>query len=94
MLVEPTLEDNGAIRVSLDRAARWQALGASVVVFVLEHADAGRQTTVPGGLDVRWATAVPRRLRWTLLVGGPRLWWLARRADVLVAGREMASACS
>lgn len=91
VLVEPTLHDNGAIRVSLDRAKRWQRSGADVVVFVVEHAAAAEMVSVPEGMDIRFATRVPRRFRWTALVGALKLLRLARRADVVVAGREVHS---
>ncbi len=87
--MEPALDDNGAVRVSLDRAARWRAAGASLVVFVAEPGGPGGKVEIPAGLDVRMGTAVPRRLRWMLLVGTARLALLARGADVLVSGREV-----
>jgi glycosyltransferase involved in cell wall biosynthesis len=77
------------VRVSLDRAARWQAAGASVVVFVAEPGGPGGKVTIPADLDVRLGTAVPRRLRWMFIVGTVRLALLARHADVVVSGREV-----
>lgn len=89
VLVEPTLDDNGAIRVSLDRAARWQRAGASVVVLVVEHGLPDQRVDVPPGLDVRQATSGPMRFRWTALLATAALLRLTRRADVVVAGREV-----
>ena len=89
VLVEPTLDDNGAIRVSLDRAERWRSSGSQVVVLVVEHGLPGAEVRVPDDLDVRQATARPLRFRWTVLVAGWKLLLLARRADVVVAGREV-----
>lgn len=87
--MEPTLDDNGAIRVSLDRAARWQRAGASVVVLVVEHGLPDQRVDVPPDLDVRQATSRPVRFRWTALLATVALLRLARRADVVVAGREV-----
>lgn len=89
VLVEPALDDNGAVRVSLDRATRWHGAGATVVVFVAEHGGPGGKVAVPQDLDVCFGTAVPRRFRWTFLIGTARLALLARHADVLVSGREV-----
>lgn len=89
VLVEPTLDDNGAIRVSLDRAARWRQSGARVVVLVVEHSLPHQVVDLPEGLDVRQATKRPLRFRWTLLQAGWKLVRLARHADVVVAGREV-----
>lgn len=89
VLVEPTLDDNGAIRVSLDRADRWRRSGAQVVVLVVEHGLPDQVAAVPEGLDVRQATKRPLRFRWTMLCAGWKLLRLARHADVVVAGREV-----
>lgn len=89
LLVEPTLDDNGAIRVSLDRAERWRRSGASVVVLVVEHGRPDAYVEVPTGLDVRQATSRPLRFRWTVLIAAVKVLRLARQADVVVAGREV-----
>jgi glycosyltransferase involved in cell wall biosynthesis len=89
VLVEPTLDDNGAIRVSLDRAERWRRAGAQVTVLIVEHGLPHHMVALPRGLDVRQATKRPLRFRWTLLLAAWKLLLLARRADVIVAGREV-----
>lgn len=89
VLVEPALDDNGAVRVSLDRAERWHGVGVSVVVFVAEPGGHRGKVVVPPRLEVRSGTATARRFRWTFLLGLWRLLFLARRADVLVSGREV-----
>ena len=89
VLVEQALDDDGAVRVSLDRACRWARAGASVTVFVAERGGSGTKVLVPGDLPVRYGTAVERRVRWTFLIGLGRLLALGRRADVLVSGREI-----
>lgn len=43
LLVEPDLEDNGALRVSLDRATRWVEMGATVDLSFVS-AFAGKRT--------------------------------------------------
>lgn len=90
VLVEPWLGDDGALRVSLDRASRWRDEGALVTVFVVFRVvENGDALPVPEGLPLRFATRLPRRFRWTMIIGTFRLWRLARRADVVVAGREV-----
>ena len=89
VLVEAALDDDGALRVSLDRAARWQAAGASVVVFVAEPGGLGSKLVVPEHLAVRHGTRAALRFRWSFLLGLARLLLLARRADVVVSGREI-----
>lgn len=89
LLVEPDLFDNGAIRVSLDRARYWQQAGHDITLFVVHRHAAPTDALVPPGLTVRYATTRPRRLRWTLLIAVLRLIVRARRADVVVAGREI-----
>jgi glycosyltransferase involved in cell wall biosynthesis len=91
LLVEPDLEENGAIRVSLDRARRWSALGADVrVLFVSSHAES-EPVALPDGLPATFANHRLRSARWmvpnALRVGLPLAW----QTDVVVAGREMAS---
>lgn len=88
LLVEPDLHENGAIRVSLDRAARWHAAGAQVTVLVLRRIT-GVQAAVPPGLPVVYGTARPRSGRWAAPLSLPRALHRARRADVVVAGREV-----
>ncbi len=87
--MEAALDDDGALRVSLDRAARWREAGASVVVFVAEPGGVGSKLDVPEHLQVRHGTRAELRFRWSFLLGVGRLLLLARRADVVVSGREI-----
>ena len=89
VLVEPDLEDSGAIRVDLERARRWQELGAKVVIVVLERKEERHLTPVPPGLDIRFASSRLRRFRYVYALAIAKVWWLARRSDVVVSGREM-----
>lgn len=88
LLVEPDLHDNGAIRVSLDRAVRWQRAGASVTVLVLTRVPVAA-AALPAGLPVVFGTRVPRSKRWSALLSLGRGVREALRADVVVAGREV-----
>jgi glycosyltransferase involved in cell wall biosynthesis len=88
LLLEPDLHENGAIRVSLDRAARWHAAGAQVTVLVLRRVT-GAQAAVPAGLPVVYGTRRLRSGRWAAPLSLPRALWQARRSDVVVAGREV-----
>lgn len=91
LLVEPDFNENGALRVSLDRARRWLDMGAEVSVLFISANHEGLRATVPPGLR---SIVANERLRsnWRLL---PRT--IARglpeafKADVIVSGREMAS---
>jgi len=89
VVVEPDLEENGSIRVDLDRVRRWQATGAEVAVVVLERKDETPWVPVPPGLDIRFASRRPRRFRYVYALGLAKVWWLARRSDVVVSGREV-----
>lgn len=89
LLVEPDLQDDGALRVSLDRAAHWQALGAEVVLLVIQHSATTGRLTPPAGLPVEHASRRPRRLRRLLPTALWRAWRLALRSDVVVLGREV-----
>jgi glycosyltransferase involved in cell wall biosynthesis len=89
VLVEPDLEDCGAIRVDLERAARWGELGARVVVVVLERKEERDRAPVPPGVEVRFVTRRPLRFRYVYVLALLKVWWLARRSDVVVSGREM-----
>lgn len=60
-----------------------------MVVFVAEPGGPGGKVAIPSNLGVHLGTAVPRRLRWTFPLGTARLVMLARRADVVVSGREV-----
>lgn len=83
------LYDTGANRVTLDRAARWQAAGDEVVAFVSLHEQTDSPVPIPPGLDVRHGNRRPRQLRTALPVALTDLVRLARRSDVVVAGTEV-----
>jgi len=89
LVVESGLADDGAMRVTLDRAAAWARAGVDVRVAVLSHHDEGRPARIPTGLRVLHATPGPERLRRRLLPTVRLLLGEARRADVVVAGREV-----
>lgn len=86
LLVEPSLADDGAVRVSLDRAGRWHASGARVTLVPVA-VQQGTPAEVPDGIVVA-ATSSPAGQR-RLLQAGVRLVRLARRSDVVVSGREV-----
>lgn len=89
MLFEQHLHDNGAIRVSLDRAARWQQAGDDVRVLLARPSSPdANQITPPAGLPIEQALR-SGRLRYTLPGGLLRLAAEARRSDVVVSGREV-----
>ena len=91
LLVEPDLEDNGAMRVSLDRASRWAEMDANVSVLLVSSFSDGRVAELPSNLNVTVANRKLASARWMLpnaLLKGVAL---ARQADVIVAGREIAS---
>ena len=89
LLFEPDLLENGAIRVSLDRAARWQEAGDQVrVVLANRRPDHAQQATPPADLRVEQAFRAGR-LRYHALPGLRRLVAVARTADVVVSGREI-----
>jgi glycosyltransferase involved in cell wall biosynthesis len=91
LVVEPDLRDNGALRVTLDRADRWRRAGAEVTVVVAE--DLSRSDAAmckPDGLRYLVpAEGTPRLL--AVLLSAWRALRIARRSDVVVAGREIDS---
>jgi glycosyltransferase involved in cell wall biosynthesis len=91
LVVEPDFNENGAVRVSLDRARRWMDMGAEVTnLFVSAHHE-GSRVAVPAGLRTIAANAALRSARWMLPGALARGLPEALRADVVVAGREIAS---
>ncbi|WP_328292780.1 glycosyltransferase [Kineococcus sp. NBC_00420] len=90
LLIEGALRDNGGLRVSLDLARRWQAMGARVRFLVLENVEPDGPMLQPDpALDTRWGSAQVRRFRSAV----PRIVATtvrhARRADVVVSGSEV-----
>jgi glycosyltransferase involved in cell wall biosynthesis len=77
--------------VSLDRARRWMDMGAEVTnLFVSAHHE-GSRVAVPAGLRTIAANAALRSARWMLPGALARGLPEALKADVVVAGREIAS---
>ncbi len=91
LLVEPDFDDNGAIRVSLDRASRWSKMGAEVSTLFVSGQASGTRAVVPNGLRTIIANRGLRSARWMLPNAIARGLRPARKADVIVAGREIAS---
>jgi glycosyltransferase involved in cell wall biosynthesis len=91
LLVEPDLEDNGALRVSLDRARRWSEAGTDTTVLFISDHDNGTLVDVPSSLHTVIANKGLKSARWMLPRALSLGWRLARSADVIVAGREIAS---
>lgn len=52
LLVEPDREDNGTLRVSLDRASRWVEMGATVDLSFVS-AFAGKRATAGSAVAER-----------------------------------------
>jgi glycosyltransferase involved in cell wall biosynthesis len=89
LIIEPDLSENGALRVTLDRAGRWQEAGADVTLLVLYTVPWDVQAQVPVGVRVVQGARRRMRRRWQILPALVRAVRLARRADVVVAGREI-----
>lgn len=89
LLVEPDLSDNGAVRVSLDRAARWQRVGCAVTVAVLNPRRPAHPAQVPEALAVARVRSLdgPKAVRRPLALA--RLARRARGSDVVVSSREV-----
>jgi glycosyltransferase involved in cell wall biosynthesis len=91
LLVEPDLEDNGAMRVSLDRASRWAEMDADVSLLLVSSFSAGRKADLPSNLNVIVANSKLASARWMMPKALLKGMTAANRADVIVAGREIAS---
>lgn len=91
LVVEHKLYEDGAGRSTVRLVDRWRRAGSDVTLYVLERTRAGEPAaTLPTGLvPVHPTRHRELRLRWTLLWGLLRLVLLARRADVVVSGREI-----
>ncbi len=89
LVVEPNLDDNGAMRSSIALAERWRLAGHDVRMLIVD-AVAGRDAgvPVPAGLNVLLSDA-PQRLRYRLPAMVARAARAARDADLVVAGREV-----
>lgn len=91
LLVEPDLNENGALRVSLDRARRWIAMGADARLLLVSGHHDGKRAAVPADLPFIIANKQIRSARWMVPNTLAQGWSAARKADIIVAGREIAS---
>ncbi|MCW3798764.1 glycosyltransferase [Sphingomonas sp. BN140010] len=91
LLVEPDLNENGALRVSMDRARRWSAMGADVRLLLVSGHYEGERASVPAELQAIVANKQVRSARWMTPNSIRQGWTAARNADIIVAGREIAS---
>lgn len=89
LIVEPNFYDNGAIRISLDRASRWARLGAEVTVLVIFDEGNTGGVAVPPQVQLVIANRRPRNGKQALATAILRGSRHARRADVIVVGREL-----
>ncbi len=89
VLVEPRLTEDGGARSTLRLVQQWTRARVPVVLYVLQRPDPGNAAPMPPGVQPRYATRAPRRLRQVLVPGLARLVVLARRADVVVSGRDV-----
>ncbi|WNB85424.1 glycosyltransferase [Cellulomonas sp. ATA003] len=89
LAVDRRLYEDGATRVFVRLVARWQQTSARVVLYLLQR-PAGAGVTPPVGVRPVYPTATRElRLRWALVLGFVRMLGHARRADVVIAGREI-----
>lgn len=86
-MVEHQLSEDGATRVTVDRAARWAASGADVCLMSVFP----RQVEWPVPASVRMVRGSERRRGWaaTMVAAVWRAHRWARTADVVVSGREL-----
>lgn len=91
LLVEHKLYEDGAGRSTVRLVEQWRRAGIDVPLYVLERSRSGEAAaTLPAGVvPVHPTRRRELRLRWTLLWGLVRLVLLARRADVVLSGREI-----
>lgn len=87
LLVEPNLDDNGAVRVTLERAALWRAAGADAQVFAVAHSPEVSQAAVPDGVPVIHGWRRPLHGQVNLAAALAHATRLARRVDVISSGR-------
>ncbi|RYF11855.1 MAG: glycosyltransferase [Oxalobacteraceae bacterium] len=90
LLVEPNLIDNGAIRVSLDRALRWKSK-SEVTILVTSPDTHGDKNLidVPAGLIVKFAYKKTFNRALAIVASVKIGLKMAKNADVIVAGREI-----
>ena len=89
LIVEADLNDNGAVRVTLDRARRWQEAGADVTILALYTVPREVHAQIPANLRLVQGARRQMRRRWQLFPALARTVRLARQADVVVSGREI-----
>ena len=89
VVVERRLYEDGAARSTLRLVQRWALAGVRVRLYVLQRLEQGAAAPLPAGVVPTHPAGRELRLRWALVWGLVRLLPLARRADVVVAGREI-----
>jgi glycosyltransferase involved in cell wall biosynthesis len=90
LIVEPDLTENGAIRVTLDRGARWTH--SSEVALLVTSPDTRGQAAgvaVPNCIPVHFGGPPSRRRMAALIASVVQGIRLAKKSDVIVAGREI-----
>ena len=88
--VQSSMADNGGLRVFLQLLDRWRAPGgASPVLFVVKHIEAGATPPVPQGLQVQFGSSDVVRSRYQAPQTLLQLARLARSSDVVVSGSEI-----
>lgn len=89
LVVEPRLYEDGASRSTLRLVQRWTRAGVPVTLFVVQRAADGRSAEVPDDVTVIYprTEGVPPRV--LLVLALAKLLPLARRADVVVSGRDV-----
>jgi glycosyltransferase involved in cell wall biosynthesis len=83
LVVESALRENGATRVVLDLAKRWNASGSPTSMFVLQRVT--DITELRPAVPVRYGQPNAGRLRWSAPLVLARLLRAARPADVVVS---------
>ncbi|WP_298460895.1 glycosyltransferase [uncultured Cellulomonas sp.] len=91
VLVEHRLAEDGAARSNIRLADRWTAAGVDVRLVALQRPRRGTTGAPlpPGVRPFHPSGGRHPRLRWALAWGLVRLVPLARRADVVLSGREI-----
>ena len=89
LVVEHRLHEDGATRSTLRLVARWSRAHVPVVLFAVRRPHRGTSAPVPDGVTVTYPAARDPRGRALLALALLRLVPHARRADVVVSGRDV-----
>lgn len=92
LVLEPNFSENGAIRISLDRARRWATMGAEVTVLFVSGQSREGGVAFPAGVRMVVANGTVKSTRRMIPVAVLLGLLHARRADVIVVGRELGPA--